>query len=52
MGNYTLETDFSGLQDSEADSYILTFQDIVKDAFADSGGAPHLFGNLRQKNFI
>lgn len=34
------------MQDSEADNYIFTFQDIVEDAFADSGSAPRLLGNL------
>lgn len=43
---YTLDTDFSSLNGPKADNWIMGFQDMVEDAFADSNSHLRLLGNL------
>ena len=43
---YTLDTDFSSLNGPKAANWIMGFQDMVEDAFADSNSHLRLLGNL------
>lgn len=43
---YTLDTDFSSLNGPKASNWIMDFQDMVCDAFADSNRHSWLLGNL------
>ena len=43
---YTLDTDFSSLNGPKAANWIIGFQDMVGDAFAESGSHLRLLGNL------
>lgn len=43
---YTLNTDFSSLNGPKAANWIMGFQDMVEDAFADSSSHSRLLGNL------
>ena len=43
---YTLNTDFSSLNGPKAANWIMGFQDMAEDAFADSGSHLRLLGNL------
>ena len=43
---YTLNTDFSSLNGPKAANWIMGFQDMAEDAFADSGSHSRLLGNL------
>ena len=43
---YTLDTDFSSLNGPKAANWMMGFQDIAHDAFADSGSHSRLLGNL------
>ncbi len=46
MGKYTLDTDFSSLNDTQTSEWILEFHNIVKDAFANRDNRSRLLGNL------
>ncbi len=43
---YTLDTDFSSLSGPKAANWIMGFQDMAEDAFADSNSHSRLLGNL------
>ena len=43
---YTLDTDFSSLSGPKAANWIMGFQDMAEDAFADSSSHSRLLGNL------
>ena len=43
---YTLDTDFSSLNGPKAANWIMGFQDMAEDAFADSNSHSRLLGNL------
>ena len=43
---YTLDTDFSSLNGPKAANWIIGFQDMTEDAFADSSSHSRLLGNL------
>lgn len=43
---YTLDTDFSSLNGPKAVNWIIGFQDMTEDAFADSSSHSRLLGNL------
>ena len=43
---YTLNTDFSSLNGPKAANWIMDFQDMAEDAFADSSSHSRLLGNL------
>ena len=43
---YTLDTDFSSLNGPKAANWIMGFQDMAEDAFADSSSHSRLLGNL------
>ena len=43
---YTLDTDFSSLNGPKAVNWIMGFQDMAEDAFADSSSHSRLLGNL------
>ncbi len=43
---YTLDTDFSSLNGPKAANWMMDFQDIAHDAFADSSNHTRLLGNL------
>ena len=43
---YTLDTDFSSLNGPKAANWMMDFQDMAEDAFADSGSHSRLLGNL------
>ena len=43
---YTLDTDFSSLNGPKAANWIMGFQDMTEDAFADSSSHSRLLGNL------
>ena len=43
---YTLDTDFSSLNGPKAANWIMGFQDMAEDAFADSSSHLRLLGNL------
>ena len=43
---YTLDTDFSSLNGPKAANWIIGFQDMPENAFADSSSHSRLLGNL------
>lgn len=43
---YTLDTDFSSLNGPKAANWMMDFQDMIEDAFADSSSHTRLLGNL------
>ena len=47
---YTLDTDFSSLNGPKAANWIMGFQDMAEDAFADSNSHSRLFPENPSKN--
>ena len=43
---YTLDTEFSSLNGPKAANWMMDFQDIAYDAFADSSNNTRLWGNI------
>ena len=43
---YALDTDFSSLNGPKAANWMMDFQDMIEDAFADSSSHTRLLGNL------
>ena len=46
MGEYTLNTDFSALEEPQTKEYLMDFGKIVEKVFESSDSRPRLLGNL------